>query len=76
MTLHTNRGLDFDDLYKLVRGNVAIKKCPCCDVDGLQYWDGATGLGVKDNPSGIDPEFLDQGPCDNCAGLGFLLFEV
>lgn len=73
VTIHTRHGLDFDDLYKMVRGKVNITKCPCCDSNGIQYWDGETGEGVKDNPSGINPEWLERGPCENCHGLGFLL---
>ena len=71
-----NQVLDFDDLYRLVRGKIIWKKCVECDVNGTQYWDGATGLGVNNSPSGIDPEWLDSGCCDSCNGLGFKFYEV
>lgn len=73
MTIHTQHGLDFGDLYKYVRGQVDATKCPCCDINGQQYWDGATGEGVNSSPAGIAPENLERGACDNCHGLGFLL---
>lgn len=76
MIIHTRYGIEFDELYKYVRGQIIARKCPCCDSNGRQYWDGKTGEGVKDNPSGIDPEWLESDGCDNCNGLGFLLQEV
>ena len=72
-SLHTRHGLDFSDLYKLVRGQVDVKKCPCCDINGHQYWDGSTGMGLNSSPAGIDPENLERDACENCAGLGFLI---
>lgn len=73
--IHTRYGLDFDDLYNLVRDKIRIVKCKDCDINGVQYWDNRYDEGLQNNPSGIDPEYLDRGSCENCHGLGYLLLE-
>jgi len=75
MSIHNQYGIGFDDLFELVRGKITWKKCPVCDANGRQYWDGKTGEGVCSSPSGIDPEFLESDGCENCNGLGFNLFR-
>lgn len=67
--------LEWEEIRLLARKKAHYVKCPCCDIDGLQYWDGATGEGVSNSPSGIDPEWLERGNCENCEGIGFL-FEL
>ena len=64
--------LEWEEVRMLAREQAYFVKCPCCDMDGLQYWDGETGLGVSNTPSGINPEWLCSGYCDNCEGIGFL----
>lgn len=75
MTIHTRNGLDIDDLRELITGKLKVEKCPCCDVNGRQYWDGETGEGLNNTPSGINPEWLQSEACENCHGLGFLILE-
>jgi len=67
-------GIDRDELKDLIEGKLKYRKCPCCDANGLQYYDGSTGLGVSASPSGIDPEWLTSEGCDNCGGLAYLLY--
>jgi len=66
--------LDLEETRDLILGKLKYRKCPYCDNTGREYWDGDTGLGVSPSPIGIDPDKLAQGPCDNCEGLGFILY--
>lgn len=74
--IHTQYGLDFEDLQDLCKGKLQWRKCLDCDVNGIQYWDGNTGEGVSPTPSGIDPECLDKGSCETCYGLGYYFYRV
>lgn len=60
--------------YDLVRNKVSWKKCESCDANGRQYYDGSTGEGLSKSPSGIDKEWLECTSCEDCGGLGFILF--
>ncbi len=64
--------LDTEEVRDLIIGKLKRRKCPMCDNNGVVYWDGATG--ESSTPSGIDPENLSFGGCENCYGLGFILF--
>jgi len=66
--------LDTHEVRDLILGKLKYRKCPCCDNQGLEYWDGSTGMGVNPSPAGIDPENLSWGFCENCSGLGFILY--
>lgn len=69
-------GLDNEDVYRMMRGNYRFKKCPSCDINGRQYYDGSTGLGVSNTPAGIPLDDLAEDTCDECNGYGyFLIFE-
>jgi len=74
--IHSQYGIDLEDLQLLCKGKIQWRKCPDCDVNGLQYWDGKTGEGVNTSPSGIDPEWLERGGCETCLGLSYQLFYV
>jgi len=76
LMIHNSSGIDLDDLKLLCKGQIQWRKCLCCDTDGQQYWDNSTGEGLSHTPSGIAPENLDRGPCENCLGLGFILYRV
>ena len=76
MAHFTVHGLELEDLRKLALGKLQWKKCPCCDLNGQQYWDNSTGEGLSPGPSHIDPVNLDQQNCENCFGVGYILFEV
>jgi len=55
-------------------GKFSAKKCPCCDNDGIVYFDGNTGLGVGPTPpGGLQKEDIGIDTCDNCFGVGFIL---
>ena len=73
--LHTDHGLDFDELYALVRGKVIWNKCKSCDASGIQYYDGKTGEGLSKSPSGIDVEWLEKTSCEYCGGLGYIVYK-
>lgn len=72
--LHTQHGIDFQELYDLVRNKISWKKCQSCDSYGFQYYDGKTGEGLSKSPSGIDPEWLEKTTCEDCDGLGFIVY--
>ena len=76
MALVTTHGLELEDVRKLALGKIQWKKCPCCDLNGQQYWDNSTGEGLSPSPSYIEPEKLDHQNCENCLGVGFIFFEV
>lgn len=62
------------EMRDLILGNIKARKCPCCDNEALEYWDGDTGLGAGPAPPpGIPAEQVASGECSNCEGLGFLL---
>jgi hypothetical protein len=73
--LYTANGIDFDELKDLCRNKIQWRKCQSCDTDGQQYWDGRYGEGVQPNPSGIPPEHLERGNCEDCFGIGFVLYR-
>ena len=66
--------LDAEEVRDLILGKLKYRKCPCCDNNGVEYWDGETGMGASPSPSGINPEWLAWGSCENCNGLGFILY--
>lgn len=76
MSIHTRYGIEIDELKDLILGKIHWRKCPMCDADGRQYWDGETGMGVSASPSGINPEWLEWDNCDNCHGLGYILYYI
>ena len=59
-------------LLNIILGKVHYRKCPCCDSDGRQYWDG-NGMGVGPCPRPEWGEDYGEGLCDNCGGLGYIL---
>lgn len=73
--LHTRHGIDLEELQDLIKGKIKARKCPDCDVNGIQYWDGATGEGVNNTPSGIDSKNLESCSCETCYGLGYILYR-
>lgn len=74
--IHTRYGIDIDELKLFCKGKIQSRKCNDCDSNGLQYWDGETGMGVSHTPSGINPEWLSWDSCETCHGLGYHLFYV
>ena len=67
--------LDTDEVRDLITGKLKHRKCPECDNRGQVYWDGSTGMGENSSPSGIDPKNLSWGSCENCKGLGYILYK-
>ena len=63
-----------EEVRDLILGKLKYRKCPCCDNNGLGYRDGETGVGASPSPSGISFECLSWGLCENCNGLGFILY--
>ncbi len=62
-----------EELRDIILKKVTYEKCPMCDNNGQEWWDGATGLGASPfPPPGVDPDDLAHGDCDNCAGLAFI----
>lgn len=56
-------------LNQVIRGIIKFRKCPNCDVDGieLQHYSGATGEACKSD----DPEAY-RDFCQDCEGLAFI----
>lgn len=65
--------LENEEVRALALHKLSFVKCPCCDMNGLQYWDGRTGLGVNNSPVGLDTEDMCFGGCEECDGVGFIL---
>lgn len=60
-------------LRSVIKGEVTFRKCPCCDINGEEWWDGRTGTGVGPSaPIGCSDEDVESGPCENCGGLAFI----
>ena len=66
--------LDIEEIRDLITGKLKHRKCPTCDNNGTVYWDGKTGEGANSSPSGIDPQWLSFEGCENCKGLGYILY--
>lgn len=63
--------LDRLEMRAIALDKFSVRKCPCCDNNGMIYYDGETGLGVSSSPSGINPEWLTSVLCDECEGVGY-----
>lgn len=67
---------DNEELKAILLGKVEFKKCPFCDNDGRQWYDGNTGLGAGPSPPiGVAEEDLASDICGECDGLS-LLFSI
>jgi len=65
---------DLDTVRGIIRGTITYRKCPCCDNDGQEWWDGGTGLGAGPTPPvNVSVDDLASGDCDNCGALAYLL---
>ena len=64
-----------EELRDIILGRVTYRKCPACDANGQQYWDGESGMGVGPfPPAGINPDDIASGDCqDGCNGLGYIV---
>ena len=63
---------DNEELKKLLFGRFDVRKCPACDCNGDQWFDGRTGLGVSPTPPDIDEEWIASELCTECDGLAYL----
>ena len=62
---------DIEDFRKIILGKITFKKCPCCDNNGVEYWD-ETGTSVLPYPHKSWGDKYESGKCENCGGLGFI----
>jgi hypothetical protein len=63
--------LSRDEFRAIILGKITYRKCPCCDSEGLEYWDeNGNGTGPCPRPEWGDN--YESGLCDNCDGLGFI----
>lgn len=74
--IYCKRGISFDVLYGLVRGTVQWKKCPLCGPDGHVYYNKETLEGHSTDLSTYPEELRGIEFCENCHGLGFILFDI
>ena len=68
--------LETEDVRDLIEGRLKYRKCPCCDSNGRVWYDGRTGEGVSPYPPAHIPYhalFCER--CDNCEGLGYILYR-
>jgi len=66
--------LSNEELRSIALGKFTARKCPSCDNNGIEYWDGNTGLGAGPNPpKDIPKEDVSFGSCENCNGIGYIL---
>lgn len=63
--------LDAEELRDILLGKMVYKKCPCCDKEGLEYWN-EDGEDVSPAPKAEWGEDYCSGTCENCNGLAFV----
>lgn len=63
-----------EEVRGIIQGKLSYRKCPCCDNDGLEWWDGMTGLGVGPSPPHTcSVEDLSSGQCQSCGGVAYII---
>jgi hypothetical protein len=66
--------LSKEEVRAICLGKFTARKCPCCNNEGKEYWDGNTGMGASPHPPpGIAPEDIAWGFCETCDGVAFIL---
>jgi hypothetical protein len=66
--------LNRQEIRAICLGKFSARKCPACDNDGREYYDGRTGLGAGPMPpDGIPEDDIASEPCANCDGVGYIL---
>ena len=63
--------LDTEELRNIITGKTSFRKCPCCNKEGLEYWE-ETGVSVLPYPHPDWGDNYESGPCDECDGLGYV----
>lgn len=66
--------LEKEQVRAICLGKFTARKCPCCDNEGYEYWNGITGMGVGPTPPlGLPEDDIASGACENCNGSAFIL---
>lgn len=63
-----------EEVRMIIQGHISYRKCPSCDNQGQEWWDGETGTGVGPcAPFGCNPEYISHDDCQSCGGLAYIL---
>ncbi len=60
------------EVRKFALGKFTARKCPCCDNDGIEYWD-EDGIAPGPSPRKEWGEDFGSGACQNCNGIGYII---
>ena len=70
--------LGITEIKDLIEGRMNYRKCPCCDTNGLVWFDLSESTktfgGLPHQPRGVPEEDLEWETCQNCNGLSYLLY--
>ena len=62
-----------EEVREIIQGKVNFRKCPCCDNNGQEWWDGATGTGVGPSaPANCAEDDICHDDCQACHGLAYI----
>ena len=61
------------EIKDLIEGRIKYRKCPCCDTDGIVWFDSTKPYGALPYPD-IPEEDLGWESCHNCDGLSYILY--
>ena len=68
--------LGITEIKDLIEGRIKYRKCPCCDTDGIVWFDSTRTSGVLPYPPpDITEEDLGWETCHNCNGLSYILYR-
>lgn len=57
-------------LNRVIRGKIQFRKCPSCDIDGIELQRYNSETGEPCDPE--DPDRMEPEPCRDCDGIGFI----
>lgn len=67
--------LSTTEIKDLIEGRIKYRECPCCDADGIVWFDSTKTSGVLPYPH---PDILEEDLrwelCHNCDGLSYILY--
>jgi hypothetical protein len=63
--------VDIDFLRAIILGKVQFRKCPCCDMEGLIYFNDDDSPALASPKAEWGDEYHSE-DCENCDGLAFI----
>lgn len=68
--------LSKEELRDVIFGRIQYRKCPACDNDGVEWYNGKTGDAARPFPDPSWGKWTESQECPECDGLGFVPFYV